>query len=1013
MFILALLLLGYISFSKLGIDLFPEMQNPRIYVEVKSGEKPPEEMEKLFVKNIESLSIRQKDVLKVSSVSKVGVAQIIIEYTWDKDMDGAYLDIQKALASFAQNKEVDNINVSQYDPNTSPIMIVGLTHTSIDDMNELRKVAENYITNELVKLEGVAGVEISGKEENEVLISTNQYLLDAFGLSMAEIANKIESFNKNVSGGKIVENDTKYIIKGVSVFEQLNDLEHLIVGYKPVKANDQTAEKAPVFLKEVATVEFRNKEPENIVHINGKKSLALAIYKETKFNTVKAVEQVKEAMVTIQKALPGYEVKTIQNQGTFIKSAIDEVQESALLGIFLAVFVLFIFLKRFGVTLIVSIAIPISIVATFNLMYFNHLTLNIMTLGGLALGAGMLVDNAIVVMENIFRHYQNGESVMDSAIKGTSEVGGAITASTITTIVVFLPIVYLQGASGELFKDQAWTVAFSLVSSLAVAIFIIPMLFKLFFRKKYTNKDVTTRDNENKSTAYGSFLSSILNFKPFVVLSAIGLLFLSYLAYKSIGSEFMPNTSSNEFAINIKLQEGTKINRTESTIKEMEGMIDQMLEDNIETIYSQAGPSSDWVSSATKVYEGENTGFIKIKLKDDTKISTANAISLLRNFFKDSPYMKLNFSEETTALQTVMGTSEVAAIEVEVRGEELDKIEEILAQVKAKMAEMKELSNIQNSIEGGAPEIEVVIDRYKAGIHNLTVASIVSQIQNTLSGQDAGNLESGGELKDIRIKLPDMSLKEFENIVIKSGTQVFRLSELASIKHGNSPKEILHTNQNRIGKIMADKTDEKSLEHIVADLKIKLSDINLPPNYKIDITGEEEKRQEAISNLSMALLLSIILVYMVLASQFESLLHPFTILLTIPLAVVGAVFAFFILGQSFNIMAIIGIIMLVGIAVNDSIVLVDAINKLREKGLNRRDAIIKAGELRLRPIIMTSLTTMLALLPLCFGFGQSASLRSPMAIAVIGGLFTSTLLTLVVIPCVYDLIDRLKFQNYE
>ncbi len=450
MCILGVLLLGYISFSKLGIDLFPEMQSPRIYVEIKAGERPPEEMEKQFVKNIESLSIRQRDVLKVSSTSKVGIAQVVIEYAWDKDMDAAYLDLQKVLATYSQNKDIDNITISQYDPNTAPILIVGMSHNNIDDMNELRKVAENYMTNELVKLEGVAGVEVSGKEESEVLINTSQYLLDAFGLTMSDIATKIESFNRNVSGGKIVESDTRYVIKGVSTFSDLADIENLIVGYK---ATVQTASnsqemgnnsiKAPIFLKNVASVEFINKDAENIVRIDSKRSLALSIYKETKFNTVKAVAQVEESLIKIKKALPGYEFKVVQNQGTFIKNAIDEVQESAVVGIILAVLVLFIFLKRFGVTMIISIAIPISIVATFNLMYFNDLSLNIMTLGGLALGAGMLVDNAIVVMENIFRHYQNGDSAIDAAINGTSEVGGAISASTITTIVVFLPIVYM------------------------------------------------------------------------------------------------------------------------------------------------------------------------------------------------------------------------------------------------------------------------------------------------------------------------------------------------------------------------------------------------------------------------------------------------------------------------------------------------------------------------------------------------------------------------------------------
>ncbi|MCA1761360.1 MAG: efflux RND transporter permease subunit, partial [Bacteroidales bacterium] len=334
--------------------------------------------------------------------------------------------------------------------------------------------AEGYIRNQLVRLEGVAEVELSGQEESEIIIETDMYRLEAQNLSLDEVSNRIQNFNRNVSGGRISELGMQYVVKGVSMLRDKEDFENLIVGYKATRVaieGQTTIERTPIFLKDVAIVYYGNKDPFNIVHINGERSVGLSIYKETKYNTVKSVEQIKEALIQIEKALPGYKLTQVTNQGKFISDAIGEVQETALIGILLAVVVLFVFLRRFGTTLIVSVAIPISIIATFNLMYFNHLTINIMTLGGLALGAGMLVDNAIVVMENIFRNHENGMSARDAAINGTAEVGGAITASTLTTIVVFLPIVYLHGASGELFKDQAWTVAFSLISSLFIAIF--------------------------------------------------------------------------------------------------------------------------------------------------------------------------------------------------------------------------------------------------------------------------------------------------------------------------------------------------------------------------------------------------------------------------------------------------------------------------------------------------------------------------------------------------------------
>jgi HAE1 family hydrophobic/amphiphilic exporter-1 len=425
------------------------MANPRIYVEIKAGERPPEEVEKQFVDPIESVCIRQSNVVGVSSVTRVGTSQITVEYAWNKDMDDAFLELQKALGTYSQNSDLEELLITQHNPNESPVMLVAMQHESLTDLDELRRIGENYIRNELVRLEGVADVQLEGEEIKEVLISTNPYLLNAFGVTTSEITTQISNYNQNVSGGSIVEMGTQYVIKGVSVFNGLNDIQNLIVGFKETSTatagttstTTSLAGRVPVFLKDVAKVEFRNKDPENIVRFNGQRAIGLAIYKEPSFNTVKAVEQLKEELVNIQKALPGYTFQVVQDQGTFISEAIREVESTLILGICLSIFILFIFLRRIGTTLIASVAIPVSIIATFNLMYFNGLTINIMTLGGLALGAGMLVDNAIVVLENIFRNLQKGLSIKEAAIAGASQVGAAITASTLTTIVVFLPIV--------------------------------------------------------------------------------------------------------------------------------------------------------------------------------------------------------------------------------------------------------------------------------------------------------------------------------------------------------------------------------------------------------------------------------------------------------------------------------------------------------------------------------------------------------------------------------------------
>ncbi|HAF28656.1 MAG TPA: AcrB/AcrD/AcrF family protein [Bacteroidales bacterium] len=1008
MIVIAIILLGYISFGKLSVDLLPDMNAPRIFVEIKAGERPPEEIEKQYIENIEAQTIRQKGVSQVSSVCMVGSARVTVEYTWGRDMDEAFLDLQKALTAYSQNSDFDEFNITQHDPNASPVMIIGMLHPEITDMDELRKVGENYIRNELIRLEGIADVTLTGTEEKEVLVETDQFKLDAYGLTTSQIVQEIQNMNRNVSGGTIVEMGKKYIIKGSSLVKNIEDIENIVLSYKLLNSSQNQAttltEKAPIFLKDVAKVSYVNKDPQNIVRINGQRCVGLSIYKETGFNTVKAVEDLTESLESVKKALPGYEFIIVQNQGRFIQTSIDEVQDTALIGILIAVFVLFIFLRRIKVTAIISFAIPISVIATFNLMYFNGLSLNIMTLGGLALGAGMLVDNAIVVMENIFRNMEQGMSVRDAAIQGTAEVGGAITASTLTTIVVFLPIVYLHGASGALFKDQAWTVAFSLLASLFVAILVIPMLFNYAYKNHKKTKEIKSV----RIAWYGKLLSKILDRKEIILISSLVLLGLTAYIFPKVGSEYLPKSGAGEFSIEIKLNEGTQLERTSGTVKNIESMLTELLGDKIDMIYSQIGPSSS-SNNEKAVFQNENTANLKIHINKDFIHQSENIISAVEELMGTIPDTEISILRDETALQSTLGTDE-APLVIEVKGKDLVILDQVSSEIKAKLQEIPELLNIKTNIEKGAPEIDVVIDRFKAGIYNMSVDNIISQLKDQLMGKDAGKYENDGEMNDITVKLPDMSLSEFNSITLKNGSNNVPLYEVARIEKSVSPKQLFRRNQNRIGKVIADVDHTVAFDKIIQKVRDQISTIDIPQEYQIEVVGEEQKRQEAMSSLSFALILSIVLVYMVMASQFESLIHPFTILLTIPLAGVGAIWAFLLLGKSLSIMAYIGMIMLAGIAVNDSIILVDAINQFKAQGFSLRESIISAGENRIRPIIMTSLTTILALLPLTFGIGESAALRSPMAIAVIGGLVTSTLLTLVVIPCVYYVFENIKVK---
>jgi HAE1 family hydrophobic/amphiphilic exporter-1 len=1011
MLVLGIILLGFISFGKLGTDLFPDLNNPKIYIELKAGEKPPEEIEKNYVDQIESLSMRQNGVVQVSSVSKVGAATITVEYDWNKDMDEAFLDLQKELNSFRQNSDLDDLNLTQYDPNASPVMTLGLRNKNISNLDEARKVAENYIRNEMVRIEGIADVRLSGVEESEVVIETNKYILESYGLTTDAIAAQINNYNRNVSGGSIVDMGLKYVVKGVSVLRDINDLRNIIVGFKEQPAissastqsvqSTQVSNRVPVYLKDVATIKYENKDPVNIVTINGEKCIGLSIYKEPKYNTVDAVKNLEKEITELEKALPGYEFIKVEDQGSYINKAISEVNNTLIIGIILAVFVIFLFLRRIGTTLVISVAIPVSIIATFNLMYFDHLTLNIMTLGGLALGAGMLVDNAIVVLENITRNREEGMSLKDAVIKGTGEVGGAITASTITTIVVFLPIVYLHGASGEMFKDQAWTVAFALISSLFVALLVIPMLVSTLFRDNKSNKKI---DNAIHFTWYPPLLEKIVEKRKLVIVMALLLMGATAILIPELGNEFMPRSESAEFTIDIKLPEGTSLARTESTVIKSENVIREILGDKIRMIYCQTGADNTASADETGQITGENTASMKVILADEYASNTEDAISLVNNYLKTVPDMEVSFKREETALQSSLGTDE-APFTLELSGKDYSQLENLVDQSKAILMKNSNLNNITTSLDEGTPEVDINIDRFKTSYYNITVESIISQVKSHLEGSTAGSFERDGEMTDITIKLGDVSISQLNDLLINAGTVKVPLSELADIRTVLTPKEITRRNQARTCYIYAMVNNKTPFDRIIKEARQSLKQVVLPADYKMGFTGEELKREESMKNLTFALTLSLILVFMVLAAQFESLIQPFIIMLTIPLAGVGTVLTFFLLHKSLNMMAYIGIIMLGGIAVNNAIILIDRINQLRETGIKKKEAIIIAGSQRIRPILMTSLTTILALFPLTIGFGESASLRSPMALAVIGGMISSTLLTLVVIPCVYWVFD--------
>ncbi|MFR9533850.1 MAG: efflux RND transporter permease subunit [Rikenellaceae bacterium] len=1001
MVVLATLLLGKISYDRLGVDLFPSMDSPKLYIELTTTEMPPSEIEAQIVEDIEATAIRTKGAKSVTSYIRSNEAMIVVEYTWGQDMEESYLELQQSMTSYSRSDDIEEITVTENDPSDTPIIQLALSHPELSVV-ELTKIANSYVKPQLLSVEGVADVEFNGDLEQEVVVATTPYKLEAFSLTTSDLSTKIQENNYRVAGGNIEDNGTRYTVNGSNVLESIEEFNSIIVAYEDGKA---------VYLLDVAEVYMADKTPESIVRLNGEECVGIEIHKERDFNTLKACQAVLQEVASLQRTMAQYNIVVVSNQGEFIERSIGDVKSSAVLGMLLAIVVLFIFLRRIGTTIIISLAIPISIVATFNMFYFGGLTLNIMTLGGLALGAGMLVDNAIVVIENIFRKQEDGASLSDAIVDGTSQVGGAIIASTLTTIVVFFPIVYLHGQSGELFKEQAWSVTFALVSSLFVAIIAIPVMYSKFVtsrKKKEGDKEAKasvssiSSGESIKFTWYGTMLKGIVNNRYWVILGAIAYIGAIVLLSKQLGSEFMPSSGSKSISMELELDGGTTLARTRSTVQNIENVIEQITGEDV-TIYSRCGVENENGGSTPLSNKAE----IDVMLGDQTLATAPELIEQLEEYLDSISGLKVTYSSTEDAVSSLFDQAG-GDIVIEIKGEDSSILSTLQSQVLTNIEHLEGIESVSFQESNGEQELTIFVDRVVASINDITLQSVVSQVEEQLDGADAGEMEYQGDMRDITVRVPQIDVSQIGNLQISQGEQSLLLKDIATISISQAPSEITRIGQSRVLQISLMCSSDVALSKLADNVREQIAAITTPEDYYISIEGSERERKESFTSLLFAMILSVALVYMVMASQFESLLHPFTILLTIPLAVAGAVLLFIITGVNLNIMAAIGIIMLVGIAVNSSILLVDRIGQLRSEGYPLYDAIIASAEQRIRPILMTSITTILALMPMALSSADGAEFQRPMAIAVIGGLVASTILSLTVIPCLYYALEEFK-----
>ncbi len=1037
MFMVAAVVFGFVAFNRLPINLLPNISYPTITIRTEYQGTAPGEVENLISKPVEEAVGIISGVIRTSSISRPGISDVILEFDWDTDMDFASLEVREKLDMLTLPMNAEPPILLRFDPSLDPIMRIGMSGE--ESLIALRLFAEERLKQELEPLDGVASVQVSGGLEEEIQINVDEGRLAALGIPITQVTQRMAQENVNLTGGMLKDGESEFLVRTLNEFKAVDEMQDIVVGIR---------EQAPILLKDVAEIRKGHKERNIITHLDGKESVEIAVYKEADKNTVTVAGTVKERLARVMQEFEEYNVPLnmtiVNDQSLFIQNAVDEVLQTAIWGGILAILVLYLFLKSLKSTVIIGFTIPISIVVTFFFMYLADVSLNIMSLGGLALGVGMLVDNAIVVLESIDRYRRQNLSQAEAADKGTSEVGQAVVASTLTTVCVFVPIIFVEGIAGQLFNDQALAVTFSLLASLMVALTLIPMLSSREFKitRIVNEKKVRTGVFEKifvKSPAaalnlvqlvaektgrlaerilqpvfkvfdaalgrltdiYPAFLTRVLRHR-FKFLGGTLLLFvLSLAGFMLVGSELIPQMSQGEFFVDVLLPIGTPLEETEKVIADMASRARDI--PGIKSIYTVSGTAAQMGFSATELRE--NLGQLHIQLeKRDDRTAEQRIMDRLREKYAELAAIQYKISRPTLL-------SFKTPIEVKVRGYNLQELERLSLGLAQEMRKIPGLQDVKASTEGGNPEVQIVFNRRRVAQLGLDIASIGAIVRNKVMGEVSTELNRQDRKVDIRVRAREQDRNDIDDlkrlVVNTTGDIPIQLSTVADVRLERGPSEIRRVDQERVALVTAN-LKGRDLGSVSEDIQKKIDDLELPPDFRVRIGGQQREMATSFDSMKLAIALAIFLVYLVMASQFESLVQPFIIMFTIPFAMIGVILTLLVTGTPISVVVLIGVIMLAGIVVNNAIVLIDYINRLRKNGLAKRDAIKQGGQIRLRPILMTTLTTVLGLLPIALGLGEGAELRTPMAVTVIGGLLIGTLLTLVVIPTVYDLIVREK-----
>lgn len=999
MFFLIIITLGVIGFRYLPVDLLPPIEYPQLTVSTEYPNVGPEEIETIITERVENALAGVPGVERVRSNSSEGRSRVTLEFAQSVDVDVAANDVRAALDRLrgALPPEVDAPRIWKFDPNNFPIVIIGAN--SDKNLADLTLLLDREITKRFEQINGVGSIDIWGGVNREVKIDLKRDRLIASGLTSAQVRQAIASENANLPGGNVNSGIQQLYVRTLGEYESIEQIANTVI---------KTVDNKPVRVKDVAEVSFDYQDLNRLVTIDEKPMVRFGIRKQTGANTVAVTDDIREEVAKINAERNDLELFVTTDQSKFIQSSIDNVQNSAMWGALLAVVVLYVFFRNGSSTFIIAVSIPISIIATFALLYFNNLTLNQMSFGGLALGVGLIVDNAIVVLENIIRiREEEGKDLRNSAYIGTKQVTGAIIASTLTTSVIFLPVVFMQTISGLLFQQLALVVVFALVCSLLVALTLVPMLSSKFLSVKSKNENtkkgwfqkVFTRF-ENR---YSEWLRSAVKHRK-MVFAVTGVLVIgSFLLAPIIPVELAPQTDADEIDIDLRMADGTNI-----------AVINKYLKD-LEEIIRSTVPLDDVEHLTTDVRDGRAE--VEIAMVETSKRSRSTsdlAQEIQKKVQGTIPGADIRVSAQSGLwiLRRIFGSGGAEDLQLEVRGYDIEKSFQIAQDVKLQLEGINGITGVRVDRSEGTPEERIIFDREKIARLGLTINEVAGIVQTNIGGSRAGAFRVGGDEYPITVRLrPEdrLNIQDLDNISIQTPTgQVIPVSSVIERVSGRGPEGISRINGQRVTGINANLDPNLALGDAVELAQAKLSSYQLPEGYNIVFSGEYQEQQEASKDFTMSVIMALILIYMVMAGQFERFLDPLVVMCSVPLAIIGVVPTLMLTGTTINIQSLMGIIMLIGIVVNNAIVLVDYINLMRrEKGMSVAEAVIESGRLRLRPILMTTLTTVLGLLPLSFGIGAGAEIQASLARVVIGGLTASTLVTLIFIPVVYISVDSL------